>query len=476
MTMVKVVILGGGISGLATAYALQEMAKEEGMKVELILIEKEKRLGGKIQSFKEKGFLCEGGPSGFLDSKPETLKLASDVGLRVLPSTQAAKRRFIYSGGRLRRVPEGPVSFIHSDIMSIPGKLRVLLEPFTKPAEVKDETVADFGRRHLGREAEERLVSAMIVGIYAGSSERLSLKSSFPVMATLESEGGGSLIRAMFKRMKAAKKASKTKKASASPTGSLTSFEGGMADIVHSVEQGLDVGIVTGKKVSSLKIREGGGYEIYYEGEKSPLEADVVVVTLPAYASAEVLGRLDKDFKAVLDEIPYAPAAVVCLGYREKDLPNRLEGYGFLVPPIEGRKILGCRWDSSTFEGRAPPGHVLVEVIVGGSVRPDLAALDRGSVLSVVKEELKVILGIEKEPVFEKVIRHEKAIPQYVVGHSKVLEKLDSVLDNFPGLFISGNAYRGIGINDCTKNASIVARAVIEYVVSKAEKDIKGSK
>ncbi|HDH28574.1 MAG TPA: protoporphyrinogen oxidase [Euryarchaeota archaeon] len=462
--MVKVAVLGGGISGLATAYAVQEKARAEGLKVDIVLIEKEKRLGGKIESFREESFLCEGGPSGFLNSKPETLKLASDVGLSVLPSTAAAKKRFIYVGGRLRRVPEGPSAFIRSDILSIPGKLRILLEPFTKPSKAEDETVAGFGRRHLGREAEERLVSAMIVGIYAGSSEKLSLKSSFPVMAELESEGGGSLIRAMFKRMKAAKKAGKKRKASASPTGSLTSFEGGMADIIHGIEQGLDAEFITGKKVSSLKIRGGGGYEIHFDGEKTPLEADVVAIALPAYVSAEVLGGLDKDFKDVLGEIPYAPAAVVCLGYREEDLPSRLEGYGFLVPPVEGRKILGCRWDSSTFEGRAPPGHVLVEVIVGGSIQPELAALERSSVINIVKDELKAILGIEKEPVFSKVIWHEKAIPQYVVGHNKVLEKLDSIIENYPGLFITGNAYHGIGVNDCTKNALVTADKIIGFL------------
>ncbi|MFV2040477.1 MAG: protoporphyrinogen oxidase [Candidatus Hydrothermarchaeales archaeon] len=466
MAMVKVVVLGGGISGLATAYAIQEMAKEAGLKIELTVIEKEKSLGGKIQSYREDGFLYEGGPSGFLDSKPETLKLASDVGLQVLPSTAAAKKRFIYFGGRLRRVPEGPAEFIRSDIMTIPGKLRVLLEPFTKPSKSEDETVAEFGRRHLGREAQERLISAMIVGIFAGSSEKLSLKSSFPVMAELESEGGGSLIKAMFKRMKDAKKAGKTKM-SASPSGGLTSFEGGMADIIHSIEQGLDAGFATGKKVSSLKISGSGGYEIYLEGEKTPIEADVVVAALPAYASAEILGGLDKGFEEVLTKIPYSPAAVVCLGYREEDLPNRLEGYGFLIPPVEGRNILGCRWDSSTFEGRAPPGHMLLEVIVGGAIQPELAALEQDLVLSVVKEELKAILDIEKEPVFSKVIWHKKAIPQYVVGHSKVLKKLDSVIENYPGLFITGNAYRGIGINDCTKNALLTSGKVIDFLKEK---------
>ena len=460
----KVAVLGGGISGLATAYAIEKKALEKGLKLDLTVVEKEKRLGGKIESFREDGFLCEGGPSGFLNSKPETLELASDVGLSVLPSTAAAKKRYIYFSGKLQRVPEGPGAFLKSGLLSIPGKLRILLEPFTKPAEAEDETVAEFGRRHLGCEAEQRLVAAMIVGIYAASSEKLSLKSSFPVMAELESEGGGSLIRAMFKRMKAAKKAGKSKKASASPTGNLTSFQGGMADIITSIRDGLNAEIITGRKVSAIKKRGGGGYEIYFEDGKNPLAVDAVIVAMPSYAAAEILQNLNTDFKSVLENIHYSPASVVCLGYREDDLPTQLEGYGFLIPPVEGRKILGCRWDSSTFDGRAPAGHVLVEVIVGGSIHPELAGLSRESSLNLVKEELKTILGIEKEPVFSKVIWHEKAIPQYIVGHGKVLEKLDGVVEKFPGLFITGNAYLGIGVNDCTKNAPITAEKVVCYL------------
>jgi oxygen-dependent protoporphyrinogen oxidase len=467
--MVKVAVLGGGISGLAIAYAIQEIAREEGRVVEVTLIEKENRLGGKIQSFKEKGFLCEWGPSGFLDSKPETLKLAGDVGLKTLPSKAASKKRFIYFGRKLRRVPEGPAAFIKSDILSAKGKLRVLLEPFTKPSREGDETIAGFGRRHLGSEAEERLVSSMVVGIFAGNSEELSLKSCFPVMADLESEGGGSLFKAMIKRMKAAKKAKKGKKVSASPTGSLTSFDDGMVGLVDGVRGALVGNILTGKNVKEVKIRRGDGYEVFIENEEETLDADVLVLALPAYAAAEIIGGLDKRFKVAL-EIPYAPASVVCLGFRKEDVPHSLDGYGFLIPKIEDRGILGCRWDSSTFEGRAPQGHVLVEVIVGGAIKPDLAVLDSDSVLGLVKEELKGILGIVKEPVFEKVIKHEKAIPQYLVGHSKLIEKLDSILEDYPGLFISGNAYRGIGINDCTKNAPIVAKSVIEYLKGKAEK------
>ncbi|MFQ5800298.1 MAG: protoporphyrinogen oxidase [Candidatus Hydrothermarchaeales archaeon] len=459
--MVDLVILGGGISGLATAYATQEMAEEEGLKLKLTLIEKEARLGGKIMSVREKGFLCEAGPAGFLDNKPETLKFAGDLNLTTLPSKEAAKKRFIFTNRRLRRVPESPVTFLKSDILSLKGRLRVLLEPFTKPTQKEDETIADFATRHLGKEAQEKLISSMVVGIFAGDSENLSLKSCFPVMVELEKEGGGSLIKAMFKRMKMAKKDSKVK---ASPTGNLTSFKDGVESLTDTLSRALEAQILTGRSVETIKKRDGPGYEVFLEGEKTPIVADVLILALPAYAAADVIKGVDERLSRVLAGIPYAPASVVCLGYRKEDVPHSLDGFGFLIPKKEGRRILGCRWDSSTFDYRAPPEHVLLWAIVGGAIKPDLALLEDEVILKLVKEELREIIGVSKDPAFIKIFRHEKAIPQYVVGHSARLEEIERLLEGYPGLFITGNAFRGVGINDCTRNAPIVARKVINYV------------
>jgi oxygen-dependent protoporphyrinogen oxidase len=459
--MTEVVVLGGGISGLSTAYQIQEMAKKEGLKINLTLIEKENRLGGKIMSIKERGFLCEAGPAAFLDSKPETLKLADAIGLKTFPSNEVAKKRFIYTRNKLQRVPEKPVAFLRSNILSIKGRLRVLLEPFSKPTDERDETIASFGERHLGREAQEKLISAMVIGIFAGDSKKLSLRSCFPVMLELENEGNGSLIKGMIRRMK---KARKDPNARTTPAGNLTSFKDGMESLTKGVSKALKGRVLTGKTVKSVKKGEKSGYEVFLKGEKRSLKADILVLAVPAYSAADFIRELDPELGKELEGITYAPASIVCLGYRNEDVPNSTDGFGFLIPKIESRRILGCRWDSSAFNGRAPPGHVLLWTIVGGDLNPALAFLDDQALLTLVKEELKEIMGITKEPTYTRIVRHEKAIPQYVVGHSKCLERIKNRVKRYPGLFVTGNAFKGVGINDCTKNASIIARAVVEHV------------
>ena len=461
--MAEIVVLGGGISGLATAYHIQDLALKEGVDVKLTLVEKEERLGGKIMSVKEEGFLCEAGPAAFPDNTPETLVLARDLNLEIFKSNEAAKKRFIYTGNRLEKVPETPGEFFKSKILSWKGKLRVLLEPFTKPAVEEDETIAGFGERHLGIEAEEKLISALVVGIFAGDSRQLSLKSCFPVMHELEKEGGGSLFKAMFKRMKKAK-ARKGAKISAIPYGNLASFNGGLESLTEALEKTLQARILKGKTVERVEKKIGQGYEVLLKDEKTHVKANALVIALPAYAAAEVLKSLDAELSKTIGGIPYVPASVVCLGYHRDDVQHPLDGFGFLIPKKEGRRILGCRWDSSTFEERAPSGKVLLWTIVGGAINPGLSFLEDDALLTLVREELKDLLGLEKEPVFTRIFRHEKAIPQYMVGHEKRLEEMEGLLENHPGLFMTGNAFRGIGIKDCVKNAAMTARMVVDYV------------
>jgi len=458
--MKELVVLGGGISGLATSHAIQEMAREKGLELRLTLVERENRLGGKIRSVKEKGFLCETGPAGFLDNRPETLELAGKLGLEVLPSREAAKKRFVYVDGRLHLVPGSPTGFLLSDILSVKGRLRVLLEVFTRPGSEEDESISSFARRHLGREAEEKLISAMVTGIFAGDAERLSVRSCFPVMLELEREGGGSLIKAMLRRMRKARKGGGR---AALPSGRLVSFASGMQELTDAIAKAVEGEILTGRAVEAVRSGEGSGYEVALkDGER--LYADALVLALPAYAAAAVLKELDDELSRTLKEIPYAPATVVCLGYRLQDLPQPLDGFGFLIPKKENRGILGCRWDSTVFEARAPPGHALLWTIVGGALKPELARLERSELLRLVKRELREIMGIEKEPVLIRIFRHEKAIPQYVIGHEKMLERIEERRKMHPGLYITGNAFRGVGVNDCTRNALVVAREVVRYL------------
>jgi len=459
----KVCIIGGGISGLATAYYVQEKAKKAELPVELILIEGSAHLGGKIRSVKENGFLCEAAANGFLDNKSEILALCRELGLEseMLQSSEAAKKRFLYISGKLHLLPESPSAFIFSSAVSIKGKLRALLEPFTRKAEKEDESIFEFASRHLGREVAENFVSSAAVGIFAGDAEKLSLKSCFPVMLELEKEGDGSLLKAMLRRMRKAKKAGKK----VSMTGRLVSFKDGAETLIKALDSRFKGKVFLSKKVEKVERKEKG-YEVRIEGEDRAFEFDAVVLASPAYASAEILESLDSEISKALREIPYAPASVVYLGYSKEKLKNFQENFGFLIPKKEKRKLLGCRFDSCIFPSRAPEKKVLLACILGGAFSPELALADEKDIVKITRQELNDIFGIEAEPEFMKVFRHEKAIPQYTIGHSKRVERIEKLAERYQGLFITGNALRGVSMSDCVKNSAITAEKVVGYLTA----------
>lgn len=476
----KIVVIGGGISGLVTAYNVQTFAAKEGLNCEIKLIEADKELGGKIKTFREKGFLCESGPAGFLDNKPETLKLCHSLQLDadlVRASDEAAKR-FIFVDGRLQKLPEKPPEILTTKLVSWRAKLRVLRELWTKPApQGKDETIAEFAQRHLGKEIAEKLISAMVVGIFAGDASKLSLISSFPVMAALEKEGDGSLIRAMLRRQKA-KRSQKTpaeKKPKSEgvvgASGKLTTFKSGMAQAIAALKSQLKAEIITGKRVAALQ-KAADGYQVFFQESEQSLAADLVVLATPAYEAASIVSSLNEDLAFSLSKIPYVPVNVVVTGYKKQGLGVDVNGFGFLVPKREKRKILGSLWTSSTFAGQAPEGYVALRTMLGGAISPEVTEYDDEQTLNTVNKELYEIMGLKSEPEFVKIFRHEKAIPQYLVGHSQIVEEVSAHLKKHPGLFVTGNAYNGIGFNDCVANAKIVAQQIGEYlklITSKAK-------
>lgn len=471
--MKKIVVVGGGISGLATAYAIINGAGEASLEIDLTLIESENRLGGKIQSERVDGFLCEGGPNGFLDNKPETLELCSKLNLdnSLLRCNESAAKRFIYSNGILHQLPASPLGFLGFKLISLKGKLRILKEPFTKPISYTvDETIADFGRRHLGPEATEKLIDPMVSGIFAGDTEKLSLKSCFPIMMEIERAGKGSLVKGMINRMKEAKKEKQdrgsVKKGGGpmGPGGKLTSFADGVEVLVNSLVQELKENIIIGKKVTKVEKQNGEKpYKVFIE-KGDPIEADIVVAAVPAYAAARILENIDSSTIEGLKKVPYPSVNVVIFGYPKEKISHPLDGFGFLIPGKEKRKILGCLWTSSTFNGQAPQGYVSLRTILGGARNSDICSLDDNDTIKTVQEELKSITGISADPSFIKIYRHEKAIPQYMVGHNDFLSDIEGFSKVFPGLFFTGNAYRGIGINDCTRSALITGRKVIDFL------------
>ncbi len=450
---VRIIVVGGGISGLALAYALKRFGGAE-----VTVLESASRPGGKIWSDSVRGYVCESGVNGFLDNKPKTLELATMLGISPLKSSDLARKRFIYSGGRLNRLPESAYSFMRSPLMSVRGKLRLAMEPFIAKGAVEDETLAAFARRRLGREAAEKLIDPMASGIYAGDPEAMSLRSCFPTIYDLERKYG-SLIKGMIALMKERKK-----KVGAGPGGTLTSFRGGMQELPNALAAALGESFRPNMKVLGLDKSRKDGFKVHLK-DGSALEADAVVLCTPAHQSAEIVKGLDKAASRTLAEIPYPPLSVVCLGYRRDKLATaEIDAFGFLVPQAEGRKVLGVLYDSSVFENRAPEGMVLVRAMAGGARNPAVAELDDRRLTDTVRAELSTMAGIGADPEFVKVYRHELAIPQYNVGHRERVARIDGFASAHPGLYVSGNALRGVSVNDCVANAFLLGGKIHEEV------------
>jgi oxygen-dependent protoporphyrinogen oxidase len=469
--MKKAIVVGGGISGLAAAYVLRTKAREAGVELDLTVLEKEERTGGKIWSIKEEGYLCEWGPNGFLDSKPQTLDLCADLGVResLLRSNDDARKRFIFSNGMLHRLPENGPSFFASKLISWPGKIRLAMEPFApKPPAGIDETLAAFGRRRLGKEALEKLISPMVSGIFAGDPETMSLKSCFPRIAELESEYGG-LVMAMIllARKKQRERAEgKVVSSAAGPGGILTSFREGIQTLTNILEEKLGNGtVVTGRETTGIRAGKSVPYTV--RTVAGDLDADLVVVAAPSFAAAGMLREFDPGIAGILDDIPYASMTVACFGYERERLAHDLDGFGYLIPKGEGMSTLGTLWDSSIFEDRAPEGHVLLRSMLGGACFPEYVERSDEEVERRVREDLKTTMGIKESPSFVRIFRHEKAIPQYTVGHGERLRALEELLKARPGLILTGNSYRGIGLNDCVAAANRAAEEGVAYLMGR---------
>jgi len=468
--MQKVAIIGAGISGLSTAYAIERLAAEAGAEVDVTVFEREERTGGKIWSIKEEGYLCEWGPNGFLDSKPMTLELCEQLGIRdqLERSNDNARKRFIYSGGILNRLPENGPMFLQSKLISWPGKIR-LAQEFFKPKRTDgvDETLAEFARRRLGPEALDKLIGPMVSGIFAGNPETMSLKSCFPRIYELEQEFGG-LLKAMIKLAKQKKaeiKAGKQVASAAGPGGVLTSFVGGIQELTDATARGLKGTVRTGAEITGLKPVDGG-WEVRL-ADSSTFDVDVVVSAAPAHTVKDLTWSFDGELSELLGGIPYAPMNVICLGYEKEKIARDLDGFGYLIPKKEGCEILGTLWDSSIFPERAPEGHVLLRSMMGGATNPEAINLNDTEVLERTMAELKKIMGIEEAPDFVRIFRHQRAIPQYIVGHSDRLAAINAQLKQHEGLILTGNALFGVGLNDCVNAANKAGEQVLEVLTKK---------
>lgn len=478
--MNRLVVVGGGISGLATAFRIGQKFAVSGRALQIEVLEEEDRPGGKILSQQIDGYVFEWGPNGFLDGKPDTLDLCRELGIEsdLLASSDAARKRYVLSRGKLHRVPESPVAFFRSPLLSVRGRLRILAEPWMRPTEPgEDVSIAAFGRRRLGREAVEKLLDPMVSGIFAGDPSLLSLEACFPRIAELERKYG-SLVRAMVALARARRKetaaaadsgarpaAFRKPSGPAGPAGVLVSFRQGTERLVRALADRLGSCLRTGCTVETVLAERQGGRPVYRlvcveRGSKTERKADAVVLAVPAWSAARILAACDPGAGALLAGIPYAPLVVVGLGFHEDRTPGDLDGFGFLVPFSEGTPVLGSLWTSRIFPGRSPEGRFLTRNMVGGWRNPWVLGLEEDELEALALGVLEKATSKKGEVCFRRVVRHERAIPLYLIGHTRRLEKLEDRLSRFPGLYVTGNALRGVAINDCTREAVRVAAAV----------------
>jgi oxygen-dependent protoporphyrinogen oxidase len=439
--MQRIVIVGGGISGLALAYRLEQRLPNAAIHV----LEAAPRVGGKVATTTRDGFHVECGPNGFLDTKPTTFNLCQELGLsaQLLPASEAASRnRYLFLNGKLQLLPNSLLSFVTSRVLSWRAKYRLLTERFRKPRHDGDESIDAFARRRAGDEIADNLADAMVTGIYAGDPKLLSLPASFPRLAMFEREHGS-----VWRGMTAA---SKLRRA-----GKMWSLAGGLGELVSTLGERLRKPPVTGVTVRRIQHTETG-WRVHGDSNDR-WDADAVVLTCPAYEQAAMLADLDPELAQRVGGIAYNRVAVVALGYRAGDMPLSLDGFGYLSPQRERRDVLGVQWCSSIFPGRrAPDGMVLLRALCGGWHRGEMVDWDDERLLRAVRDELTAAMGLHAAPVFHEVVRWRQAIPQYHLGHLERVAWIEERTARHPGLYLAGNAYRGVALNDCVEQADIL--------------------
>jgi oxygen-dependent protoporphyrinogen oxidase len=471
-----VAIVGGGIAGLATAYYLQQAAALQGIPLAYSLLEQSSRWGGKIRTDEVAGhaaepFVVEGGPDSFITQKPWALQLARELGLEanLLATNDQHRQVFVLHHGRPVPLPEGVLMivptkigpFARSPLISPLGKLRMgldLLVPARRDG--IDETLAEFVTRRLGAEALDKIAEPLMSGIYNAEAERQSLLATFPRFRDLEMKHG-SLIRGMVASRRAGQRPSPSTNGH-KPLSLFVSLTGGMEALVRALDGRLMGARRLNATAEGLRREAGGRYTLTLRGGER-LDADAVILAVPAYVAARLVADLAPAAAAGLEAIRYVSTGTVSLGYRAADVPHPLNGFGLVIPRSEGRPINAITWTSTKFERRAPAGHELLRVFFGGSRHPEMVAVPDDELLQVVGRELRQILGLEARPLFNRIYRWHRANPQYDVGHLDRVAAIEAALPE--GLFVTGSPYRGIGVPDCVHQAQETAGRLMETIV-----------
>ncbi|HEX7998591.1 MAG TPA: protoporphyrinogen oxidase [Pyrinomonadaceae bacterium] len=465
----RVAIIGGGISGLSAAHRLLELSRTEHRGIEILLLEAGTHTGGVVRTERREGFLLEGGPDSFISEKREAVKLSERLNLtsRLIETNPAYRRSFIVRRGRLLPVPEGfhllaPSRFwpfVTTNIFSWQGKARMALDlvlPRRGGANgVDDESLAQFVRRRLGREALERMAQPMVGGIYTADPEQLSLRATMPRFLEME-RNARSLIRAMWKQRRR-EAAAQSKGTSGARYSLFLSFDNGMQTLTDELARRLPPSsIKLQSRVLKLSVDEASK-EWKIQTENENFAADAVCVALPAYVASTLLRDIDAGLADELQAIPYASTATVNLAYRRRDITHALDGFGFVVPIVEKRSTLACTFSSIKFDGRAPEDCALLRAFVGGALQPEMFELDEEAMVKAVRRDLRDLLGIEQAPLFAQVAKWPRSMAQYHLGHIERVGRIKRHLLSTRTLKLAGNAYEGAGIPDCIRSGEAAA-------------------
>jgi protoporphyrinogen/coproporphyrinogen III oxidase len=477
-SMKHVLIIGGGISGLATAYYLQQAARAARVALKWTLIEGTTRVGGKVVTEKMEGFVIEGGPDSFLRQKPSAMRLAQQLNLDdALMGTNGARAgTAVLNGGRLVPLPEGLallvptrlLPFVTSPLFSWTSKLRMGLDLVLPPRKGdSDESVADFVRRRLGQEAVDKLAEPLLSGIHMSEPERQSLLATFPQFRELE-RNHGSLIRGMLAQRHIAR-GSDARPAPDRPASPFLTLREGMGQLIGALQEALNGEILLSTSATHIE-RVTSGYRVLTT--RGSFDGDALVLATPATASSAMLSELAPGLCKELSRIRYLSTATISLGYRAADLPPDCSGFGFVLPRTEGRRIRACTWSSAKFQHRAPADHVLLRCYVGGPGHEEDATLDDAALLQLVRQELQATIGLTAEPLVSRIFRWPLASPQYDVGHLDRVARINEWLGQLPGLFLTGIAYGGVGLPDCIRQGEEAAQQVLAYFLRRAPLEV----